>query len=278
MFTTEFADALKVITPGSRDVSLALVGCGGTGSWLAPAIARIGRWLMDMGRGVDLVFIDPDIVEGKNVFRQNFCDAEIGMYKADALARRYGRAWGLTIGSRNEKLDSDRWGEYSGFGVVCGCVDGPEGRKDIWKMVESLAGLWWLDSGNTAAYGQVLIGRSRDKYERGDPLALPGYTNWLPAPAEQHQELVTSSPTQPESPQSPLQEGGQISCAEMALRDAQGMAINQRMAAEMADYLVQLLITRNLRKYATYIDLESGTCQSKYITKAAVEEWMGGDK
>jgi hypothetical protein len=51
----------------------------------------------------------------------------------------------------------------------------------------------------------------------------------------------------------------------MAMRDSQGMAINQRIAAEASDYLVRLLLTKDLCKYATYIDLASGSTKSKYI-------------
>jgi hypothetical protein len=54
------------------------------------------------------------------------------------------------------------------------------------------------------------------------------------------------------------------------MRDSQGMAINQRMAAEMADYLVRLLITRDLQKMATYIDLASGVSRSIYIREQTV--------
>lgn len=283
MLTTDFTNALKVITSPTNNISLALVGCGGTGSWLAPAIVRVARWLSDTGKAVDLVFIDPDRVEPKNVFRQNFCDAEIGMNKADALARRYSRAWGQAIGSRNEKFDGNRLDGYSGFGVICGCVDGPEGRAAINNLVNQYCGIWWIDSGNTASYGQVLIGREIARYGGDDPLGLPGYTTWLPTPARQHPELVdpgTNQPGQAPTQPSPSAESADgevlhgLSCAEMALRDAQGMAINQRMAAEMADYLVRLLITKDLKKMATYIDLESGSCRSEYITKAAVEKWM----
>jgi len=46
---------------------------------------------------VRLAFWDYDAVEEKNIFRQNFCEAEIGTNKAETLARRYGLAWGIEI-------------------------------------------------------------------------------------------------------------------------------------------------------------------------------------
>jgi hypothetical protein len=56
-----------------------------------------------------------------------------------------------------------------------------------------------------------------------------------------------------------------LSCADLVLVSAQGMSINQRIAAEAADYLVRLLITKNLTKFRTYLDLESGSARSDYI-------------
>ncbi|BCY18665.1 hypothetical protein hrd7_25140 [Leptolinea sp. HRD-7] len=275
MFTQNYADALKVIIPAPRSINLALIGCGGTGSWLAPAVARVGRWLMDMNHDVDIVFVDPDTVEEKNIFRQNFCAAEVGENKAETLAQRYSEAWGLSISAWNQKFQCDRWRGYDGFGVLLGCVDGPEGRKEINRYITTYSHAWWIDSGNTASYGQVLIGANRQQWEKKDPLSIPGYTSWVASPAVQHPELIApgdNSPDQMASTGSTID--AELSCADMALRDSQGMAINQRMAAEMADYLIRLLITKDLRKYATYIDLETGSCQSKYITAEAISKWI----
>jgi hypothetical protein len=58
----------------------------------------------------------------------------------------------------------------------------------------------------------------------------------------------------------------------MAMADSQGLSINQRVAAEAADYLVRMLITKDLKKYATYMDLESGTARSKYISRGDLEK------
>jgi hypothetical protein len=41
----------------------------------------------------------------------------------------------------------------------------------------------------------------------------------------------------------------------MALANAQSLMINQRVAAEAADYLLRLLVTGGLKKFQTFIDL-----------------------
>ena len=81
-----YARSAKLMLPVSDRLRLCLVGCGGTGSWLAPSVARIARLQRDQGREVEVVFYDHDHVEPKNIPRQHFCDAELGRNKAVTLA------------------------------------------------------------------------------------------------------------------------------------------------------------------------------------------------
>jgi tRNA A37 threonylcarbamoyladenosine dehydratase len=84
--------------PGRYITEIILVGCGGTGAQVARTIARIIRIMQDTGKSTPkLRFIDPDKIELKNVGRQLFTDAQIGMYKAVELARRFNYALGLEI-------------------------------------------------------------------------------------------------------------------------------------------------------------------------------------
>lgn len=255
-----YLSARTLIIPDSDTVNLVLVGCGGTGSWLAPAVTRVGRLLRD-SRGLDvrINFVDPDLVEEKNVYRQNFSYAEIGESKAFALAFRYGLSWGMPIIANPRRLSEVKQpGGYGKTTVYLGCVDRASARQEIHDSM--IDGAWWIDCGNEADNGQVLIGCKGDIPK--EPFKLPGYCSWLPLPTLQHPELLQGSE------QSASDLG--LSCAELALRDSQGMAINQRMAAEAADYLVRLLITRNLQKLATYIDLASGVSRSTYIREQTV--------
>jgi len=259
----DYVHALILLLPTENNVKLFLVGCGGTGSWLAPAVARVGKLLIEkFSKTVEITFYDPDCVEEKNIYRQNFCAAEIGMNKAEALADRYGQAWGIEIGAMGRKFEKG----YGSPSVIIGCVDNTSGRKTISEYV---SGCCWLDCGNTKNYGQILLGVGRGTEKA---FAIPGYCGALPYPHVQHPELIQK----PQFNEKPKAKGEELSCADMALQDSQGLAINQRMAAEAADYLVRMLITRDLKKFATYIDLESGTTRSKYITEKAVKEYGKG--
>ena len=264
----EYTKALKLMFPDTGSIHLVLVGCGGTGSWLAPAVARVGKVLTDrFNREVKIIFVDPDRVEEKNIYRQNFCAAEIGCSKAEALAERYGLAWEVEILGYADRFENICIQSHYGNQIIyIGCVDTPQARKEISKDVSRSTFTTWLDCGNTKNYGQVLLGTGYGV----DPFSFKGFCASLPFPNEQHPELITWDKKEKKE-KNPKPD---LSCAEMALLDSQGLAINQRMAAEAADYLVQMLITKDLKKYATYIDLESGTSQSKYITEDAIRQFL----
>lgn len=253
-----YVNAARLLLPASETITLALVGCGGTGSWLAPTVARVARLLGEtQRRKVEMYFIDPDQVEAKNVYRQNFCDAEVGRNKADALALRYGAAWGLEIRAVPQHF-SAKLPIGGSLLVLIGCVDNAAGRREMAKAVSGKARAWWLDCGNHKAAGQMLLGCGAKRPD--DPFELPGLCSWLPLPTDQHPELLED-----EKADGPSLDG--LSCAEMAMQDSQGLMVNQAVAVQAGDYLVRMLLTQDLRKQATYIDLASGTTKSKYITK-----------
>lgn len=60
-----------------------IIGCGGVGSWLAPSLALLTS-------SQQIVLIDADILEEKNLDRQLFKPEDLGRSKAEALAERYG--------------------------------------------------------------------------------------------------------------------------------------------------------------------------------------------
>ena len=261
----DYAQACKLLLPSYESVNMSLVGCGGTGSWLAPSVVRVGRLLHEKFRKQVLIhFIDPDDIEPKNVYRQNFCDAEVGRNKAVSLAYRYGLAWGMEIMAIPKPFEKGMFPRDMEMNILIGCVDRASARREIAQYISHGPHRWWLDCGNFKAAGQVLLGSGDHFRDSGD---LPGYCSWLPSPSKQHPELLQEEPWIPESE-------ADLSCADLAMRDSQSLAINQRVAAEASDYLVRMLLTRDLQKMATYIDLASGSSRSVYITRENVK--IGG--
>ena len=78
-------------------VAILLVGVGGTGSFVAHILAQLASWATTAGLDMRLYFVDPDVIEEKNLVRQNFCRAELGAPKAFTLAWRYTAAFGVNI-------------------------------------------------------------------------------------------------------------------------------------------------------------------------------------
>lgn len=240
-----------------RHAQIILAGGGGTGSFLALHLARLAYHARQQhGIEVDLTIVDPDTVEERNVGRQNFVPAEIGRHKAETLAVRYGRAFGLPVRFFNQAINykhiDDAHQRHDGWlHLLIGAVDSVAARRDL----EAIAGgwnsrLWWLDCGNHHADGQVLLGNSFNVLEpRLGPLGCTA----LPLPSHQHPELVE-----------PAEPAGQ-DCALDALADVQSLMVNQQVAGLAASYVYRLLITNDLDTYATYFDLLAGSMHSRYI-------------
>jgi PRTRC genetic system ThiF family protein len=241
-----------------NNVNLVLVGCGGTGSFLALHLARLA-WHAREQHGIEvaLTLVDPDRVEAGNVGRQNFVPAEIGTFKAQSLAARYGLAFGLRIRFFNEALkpshvDGNKRYLDDWLHLVVGAVDNNAARRDIESIVAGWSGrLWWLDCGNHDHSGQVLLGNAD-----GLEISPLGFCTRLPLPSAQCPELVQDEVA-------PL-----VSCAEAALDDAQSLMVNQAAAGWAASFVYRMVVAQDLDVYATYFDLRAGSARSEYIVEA----------
>ncbi len=286
----DYATARAVLLSPPAEIELFLVGCGGTGSWLAPAVVRLARLLQDKSATtIRLFFVDPDQVEPKNCYRQNFCPAEIGRGKADALASRYGVAWGMEITAVHAPFTRELYQELTRenlldrqkLALLLGCVDNYQARHELASVftvsVDHRGSPWWIDCGNEKSSGQVLVGNCVSLWSHD--VQFPGYTTGLPIPSRQHPELVAKPAADPEKKarRRKAQEAApSLSCADVALADAQGLTINQAVAAEAATILRQLLFTQSLKRMAVYLDEESGARKSIYATDANLAPFLQG--
>jgi hypothetical protein len=125
-FTLRHAQAFgRGTTEILRTLSIAVVGCSGTGSIVIEQLARYG-----VGR---LVLIDPDIVEEKNLNRilnSGKEDSYLRRYKVHALASAIAR---MGLGTEVVCIPSNLATReavlaVAGCDVVFGCMDGVEGR------------------------------------------------------------------------------------------------------------------------------------------------------
>jgi PRTRC genetic system ThiF family protein len=241
-----------------RHLTIYLIGCGGTGSFAALHVARLAyHWRERMRNALSIVFVDPDVVERKNVGRQNFCPAEIGQHKAHRLMVRYNAAFGLSIECMCDPLE-DVEIHTQHKGIMIGCVDNHTARQEMHRQVARLgktydgaSRLWWLDAGNHENAGQVLLGNEIEKHPTISPLS---FCTGTPSPAIQGPELLLPPPLE-------LASAAGESCAELTARDAQSLMVNQACAGWIGVYLSRLIISQDLDVMATYFDL--GTCAAR---------------
>src|ERR1043166_6878719 len=78
-----FQPAARSSGPGAEKVTIVLVGCGGTGGFVAESLCRLL-----IGRQASLYPVDPDRVEPVNVARQSFDVSDVGRFKTEVLADR----------------------------------------------------------------------------------------------------------------------------------------------------------------------------------------------
>jgi PRTRC genetic system ThiF family protein len=253
--------ARSLLLPVTKGTRLVLIGCGGTGSWLAPHVARTARLLREVrDQQVSVVFCDHDHVEEKNIFRQNFCEGEIGRNKAVSLAQRYGHAWGIPIAAIDQRFSrtiatkNDFAPSYNDqqTTVFITCVDNNSARREVAKMCESWP-IWWIDTGNLKTAGQVSVGRELFEKELS-PLRLPSVTTWAPPPSLQFPKIMRDTSEEVQSA-----DYANMSCAELALVDEQGISINHSIASVAASLLAKMLVTKDLHYHCAYVSLDAGT-------------------
>ncbi|MBD2093254.1 ThiF family adenylyltransferase [Microcoleus sp. FACHB-1515] len=266
MLNLDYLNAQRIVTFDYRAIDIWLVGVGGTGSWLAPMLARWAIAQSSPYRSITLTLVDPDTVERQNLTRQNFSAAELGANKARAMALRLSLTSTLPVVAIDQVFDP-AWIQPSTetLTLLCGCVDNAAARRSMAAALPhnrnwTLPRLWLVDCGNHRTSGQVAIG----SHLQDDPnfYQFQAIGAWaLPAPTVILPELSFD-----ESPAAP-----QFRCVE---GDDQTMSANQ-MAATLALVLIAQLMSNRLKHFLTDFDLETGSTRSRYITADTIAQLLG---
>jgi PRTRC genetic system ThiF family protein len=254
------------LLPSDRSVVVALVGCGGTGSHLAFTLARLAYHCREAGLPpVDLLFIDGDHVEAKNVGRQLFAPAEVGQNKAQTLASRLNLALGLNIGAMPMMATPDLLSRPhvrppgDAIGILVGAVDGADGRLALQHGLTYGGWRMWLDCGNHESSGQVCAGTHSEAGPLAKAFKVPGVCAALPAPSVLYPELLQAPKAAPGA-----------DCAAAMQDNAQSLLVNQMMAGIAGEYLYQLIVRRRLTTFRTVVDLGTLTMRSEPITARTI--------
>ena len=235
------------VSNSQRVPAVIIVGCGGTGGFVADGLARM------LPRDKGLVLIDMDTVEERNLNRQSFTAADVGLFKSEALAKRLAGKYQRPIQYSVLPVGA---GELP-KGIIVGCLDNGPARQAIADHLHD--GQWWVDSGNGRNFGQVLLGNSTTEKLR--PSFVADLCFKLPLPTIQLPALLAQVPRQ-------------LSCAEAVAADEQGPTINQAMGALVVE-VVRRIIEGTCPWMQLYLDLDAGTLTPTMASPEVVSRLTG---
>jgi PRTRC genetic system ThiF family protein len=242
-----------IFDPNTHIKTVTIVGVGGTGTSAARIVARI---VYDMQRSrkhtPQIVLIDPDCVEEKNIGRQAlFTPSDIGKHKAEVVGRRLNFAFGLDIAWICEPVSAARHFDRYAGNLVISCVDNHEARQEIHRVNGILIG-----SGNHADSGQVCIGNCEDPdLMRRFIDGRDGKYAYLPKEGLLFPELL-----QPEPPR-PTPEPN-TSCAELVAEGSQHLLVNDMMATVVGQYIYKLLHRQPITSFVSYVSADGMSVRS----------------
>ena len=165
-----------------HELTVAVIGCGGTGSQVLTALGRMNYALRQLGHpGLLVTVYDGDVVTDANCGRQLFSEQDIGHNKAETLVTRlnmfFGTRWDCVQDMYNDNSPTAN--------IVISCVDTVKARKMIAFRLRQQSiyaedkVLYWLDFGNTADSGQAVLGTAGRKVEQ--PKGKRGCIAMLPS-------------------------------------------------------------------------------------------------
>lgn len=238
---------MRFDTKGS--VQIIVVGAGGTGGWVIPHIYRI---CSIVNRQIDVVICDGDLVEEKNLQRQNFVQQDIGKNKAKVLAERYSAAFSQTCRFYPRFVEDYatlagliRANGYCDMNILIGAVDNNRSRQLFDVAFHDFDDLIYLDSGNGSITGQVVCGVRRNGRTVSAPLSTL-YPDVL--------KPVDQFPSE-------------LSCADLSESEPQTIAANIMAATIMVTYLFNILVVGNLRPHSNVFSTDSISTSSRLPQK-----------
>jgi len=250
----------------NKPVKIIMLGAGGTGGHIAPHLYRL---LHTLERHTKVIICDGDIVEDKNLVRQNFINDDLGRNKAQVLAERYASAFGLEISYIPDFIEDEAWlaelvkpdkyhvnpNSYKideGLSILIGCVDNNRSRQLCHQVFKVADNLIYIDSGNGEYTGQVICGIKRS-----------GKTYYKPI-GDIYPDVLLETDKFPT----------QLSCAEAAVSAPQSIVANIMAGTAVVSYLYNILVLGSIStRFVTFstktVNLKPVITQSR--KKKAVE-------
>ncbi|MGF6735563.1 PRTRC genetic system ThiF family protein [Paraburkholderia youngii] len=230
-----------------------VVGAGGTGSAVLPALARLHHAMIELGHtgGIECTVYDDDTVSPTNVGRQGFYPNDVGSYKASLIVNRLNMLMGTNWRAVTQRLN----GRTALFNVdlVIGCVDTRAARKAILDTVGETHA-YYLDCGNDTDRGQVVLGQTMPRRQRtASPDRLPHVGDLFPDLVDPSKDADDDTP----------------SCSMADALRKQSLVINSAIAVQAFNLLWTLFRTGSLKYSGVFVNLTTGRTNPIPIDPAA---------
>lgn len=149
-----------------HEITVVLIGVGGTGSQVLNILARMHVALKALGHpGFHVTAYDADEVSESNIGRQSFWITDVGDNKAQNLISKINLAFGLNWDARTRHYNQS--GAMPG-NIIISCTDTIKSRNFFNEKFKKLSQIqkeyepynkvfYWLDFGNSATHGQAVL-------------------------------------------------------------------------------------------------------------------------
>jgi PRTRC genetic system ThiF family protein len=193
-------------------------------------------------QGLMVTIVDPDTVSAANIGRQAFYPGDVGCYKADVLVNRANMALG-DVRWKSEIAKLDTRSGLEPFDLVIGAVDNRAARLAILRGLENCmsGSRYWLDTGNRANDGQVVLGEVPSRKRQTDDKAR------LPHIGELYPQLIDPAAEDPD-------EGPSCSLAEAL--EKQSLYINSAVSDFAMNILWNLFTDGQIDTHGAFINLK----------------------
>lgn len=229
-----------------RPVRVLVVGCGGNGTAIISGLPYLHQAMLVSGHpgGLEVTVMDGDVVSPANCVRQPFTTSEVGLSKAVVMVSRVNLFWGLRWTSIPSFVSAAT--KLPDVDLIISCVDTRAARSDLLELVTDWRSrvFYWMDMGNSAASGQLVLGQPRNGRNRQ-------FAQRLRTAAELFPEITIASLDADDGP----------SCSAIEALERQEPFVNQVLAQHALALLARLLRYGRIEHHGAFVDLASSRVQ-----------------
>lgn len=215
---------------------------------LLPEVLRLAHFIPgDSDMKIDeICIIDGDIVESKNIMRQNFYPMDVGKYKSEVLATRYSLFYPFKISYITEYitesnirsiLKTDRYTRS----IIIDTVDKKKPRVLISQRMKNMFNVSWISLGNSKYEGQAVYSPNRDTNTIVDH-----FPDTFSAHALREEQESESN----------------LNCAIQAVAEPQTMAINRMSAIVGLNLLYSMIYEGDMEPKIVFFNCRENTCRT----------------